>query len=426
MSGSLSRRQFVQQASAIAAACWVAPVWGTTRSPNEKLNIAVVGPGGRGFDNLMGVSGENIVAICDVDDTRAAKGIELFPQAKQFRDFRKLFDTPKLFDAVVVSTTDHTHAPIAAWAMKAGKHVYCEKPLTHTVHEARTLAELAKSKGVATQMGTQIHAENNYRRVVELIDAGTIGPVSEVHVWVGKGWGGGELPTETVPIPDTLDWDLWLGPAPVRPYHPTYLPANWRRWWAFGNGTLGDMGCHYIDLVFWALKLRSPTTISAEGPAVHPETAPLGLRAHWTFPARGEQPPVALHWYDGDQTPSEVLGHPVPGAGILFVGSKGHLFADYGSYKLYPEADFAGFTPPPQTIPDSVGHHQEWINACKTGSPTTCTFDYSGALTETVLLGTVAYRVGKTLEWDAVNLSCPNAPEAAALLKKDYRMGWSL
>jgi predicted dehydrogenase len=310
--------------------------------------------------------------------------------------------------------------------MQLGKHVYCEKPLTHTVQEARVAAETAKNMNVATQMGTQIHAENNYRRVVEIIQSGAIGKVAEVHVWVGKGWGGGERPSEMPEVPPHIHWDLWIGPAPKRPYHPTYLPANWRRWWDFGSGTLGDMACHYMDLPYWALGLRHPTTVAAEGPEVHPETAPLGLTVHYEFPARGEQPPVRMTWYDGNQTPRQVAGHRVPGAGVMFVGEKGQMFADYGSYRLYPESDFADFEPPPQTIPNSIGHYNEWIKACKEGTPTTCNFDYSGALTEAVLLGNVAYRTGQKLEWDPAALKATNCPEADALIQKRYREGWTL
>ena len=275
-------------------------------------------------------------------------------------------------------------------------------------------------------MGTQIHAENNYRRVVELVQSGAIGPIQEVHVWVGSQWGGGERPTETVAVPKELDWDLWLGPAPARPYNPTYLPANWRRWWDFGNGTLGDMGCHYMDLVFWSLGLRHPSTVAAEGPPLNHETAPLGLKAIWEFPARGDKPAVTVTWTDGDRVENKFDGHELPGAGVYFIGSEGSMFADYGSHRLFPEEKFKDFKAPEQTIADSIGHHEEWIAACKTGSPTTCNFDYSGALAECVLLGTVAYRVGKKLEWDAEALKAKNAPEADEFLRRAYRKGWEL
>ncbi|MDA0285691.1 MAG: gfo/Idh/MocA family oxidoreductase, partial [Planctomycetota bacterium] len=288
-------------------------------------------------------------------------------------------------------------------------------------------AEAAKKHGVATQLGTQIHAGDNYRRVVEIIQSGAIGDVTEAHVWVGKGWGGGERPEQGESPPETLSWDLWLGPAPERPYAAgRYHPAQWRRWWDFGQGTLGDMACHYMDLPFWALNLRHPTHCVAEGPEVHPETCPLGLIVRYKFPARDDMPAVNLTWYDGDMIPKEVAGQRVPGSGVMFVGSEGMMYANYGSYKLFPQEKFANFTPPEQTIPNSIGHHAEWIKACKDGSPTTCNFDYSGALTESVLLGNVAFRCGKALEWDADILEVTNTTEAARYLRKEYRKGWEV
>jgi predicted dehydrogenase len=429
MSVLQSRRRFLGQTSAIGAGLFVSHrsrgEEKAAKSPNEKLNIGVVGPGGRGWENLNGVASQNIVAICDVDDRQAKGAWEKFPSATKYRDYRKMIEAEKL-DAIVVSTADHTHAPASIMAMRKGLHCYCEKPLAHSVWEARLAAQTAKEYHVATQMGTQIHAGDNYRRVVEIIQSGAIGPVKAAHVWVGKGWGGGERPAKAEPIPAELDWDLWLGPAPEREYHPTYLPANWRRWWDFGNGTLGDMGCHFIDVVFWALALRHPTSISAEGPPVHKETAPLGMRVTWEFPARGEQPPCTVTWSDGDMLITEYEGHKFGGSGVYFIGEKGSMYCDYGSYKLFPEEKFKGFAPPPKSIPDSIGHHAEWIQACKTGSPTTCNFDYSGALTESVLLGTVAYRVGKKITWDPTTLTVTNGPEAAAMIRREYRKGWEL
>jgi predicted dehydrogenase len=306
-------------------------------------------------------------------------------------------------------------------------HVYCEKPLTHTVQESRIVAEAAKKHGVATQLGTQIHAGDNYRRVVEIIQSGAIGDVTEVHVWVGKGWGGGERPEVGEDPPPNLSWDLWLGPAPYRPFSPgRYHPAQWRRWWDFGQGTLGDMACHYMDLPFWALKLRHPTSCEAEGPEVHPETCPLGLIVRYEFPEREGLAPVRFTWYDGTLIPREVAGERVPGNGVMFVGSEGKMYADYGNYRLFPTDKFADFKPPAQTIPPSIGHHAEWIKACKDGSPTTCNFDYSGALTEAVLLGNVAYRVGQKLQWDAKELRAVNCPAADKYIRKEYRPGWEV
>ncbi len=423
---STSRRSFLKSTAAIAAGVYVSDVRADDgNSPNEKLNIGIIGPGGRGGDNLNGVSSENIVAICDADFRRAEGAFSAYPAAKRYSDFREMLAQEDGLDAVVVSTPDHIHAHASIYAMRQGLHCYCEKPLTHSVWEARLMAATAREYHLATQMGTQIHAGDNYRRVVEIVQSGAIGPVHTVHVWVGKGWGGGERPVDMPEVPEGLNWDAWIGPAPWRPYHPIYLPANWRRWWDFGNGTLGDMGCHYMDLAFWALDLRHPLSAVAEGPAVHPETAPLGMKVTWEFP-RDSESPLTFTWADGDLITTEFDGHQFPGAGVYFVGEEGSMFADYGSYQLFPELKFQGFTPPPQTIPNSIGHHQEWIRACKTGEPTTCNFDYSGALTETVLLGNVAYRVGKRIEWDPVELAVTNAPEAAGLIRREYREGWEL
>lgn len=425
-----TRRQFLRNSTASGLTLWLGSrsLFGQEQSPNNKLNIGIIGTANRAAANIDGVKGENIVAVCDIDDNYLAKIQQQFPAAKTFNDFRKLLETPGL-DAVVVSTPDHIHAPAAAAALRLGLHVYCEKPLAHSVYETRTLAQLAEKSGKATQMGTQIHAGTNYRRVVELIESGAIGAVTECHVWVGKGWGGGERPSDTPPVPSNLHWDLWLGPAPERPYHPTYLPANWRRWWDFGNGTLGDMGCHYMDLAFWALKLRHPLTVFADAESVHPETCPEKLTVEYTFPARDNRPPVKLMWYDGGLHPVEAqatYGIQDKKNGVLFIGSKGALFADYGQRILLPADQFTDFQPPAPTIRDSVGHYQEWIRACKGGLPTTCDFDYSGALTESVLLGSVALRTGKKIEWDAEKLVAKNAPEASKFIRREYRAGWTL
>ena len=307
-------------------------------------------------------------------------------------------------------------------------HCYCEKPLTHTVQEARIIAEAAKKMGVATQLGTQIHAGENYRRVTEMIQDGVIGDVTDVHVWVGKGWGGGERPADGQKAPANLNWDLWIGPAPYRDFAAgRYHPAQWRRWWDFGQGTLGDMACHYMDLPFWALNLRHPTHCEAEGPAVHKETCPLGLKVRYKFPARDKMVACNLTWYDGNMIPKRIDGERVPGSGVMFIGKDGKMFANYGSYKLFPQEKYADYKPPEQTIPRSIGHHAEWIKACKDGTQnTTCNFDYSGALTETVLLGNVAYRTGKSLDWDAKKLKATNCPEADVYISKEYRKGWEV
>lgn len=429
---NLNRRDFVKTTSTTAAllstGVWSGTAHAASNAANEKLNIACIGTANRAAADIDGVKGENIVAICDIDERYLDRAQQQFKDARSYVDYRELIATEgDKIDAVVVGTADHQHAPASIRAIRAGKHCYCEKPLTHTVEEARIVAQAAKQHGVATQMGTQIHAGDNYRRVVEIIQSGAIGDVNEVHVWVGKGWGGGERPEGGQEPPAYLHWDLWLGPAPVRPFFEgRYHPANWRRWWDFGQGTLGDMACHFMDLPFWALKLRHPTTCEAEGPAVHPETCPLGLIVRYDFPDRDGLPPVKLTWYDGNLIPKQVAGERVPGNGVMFVGSEGKMYANYGSYRLFPRKKFAGFTPPPKTIPQSIGHHAEWIKACKDGSPTTCNFDYSGALTEAVLLGNVAYRTGKKLEWDPKTLTATNCPEAEQYIRKEYRAGWEV
>lgn len=425
------RRGFLQQgvfagATVLGAGMWLGGERAESKSPNEKLNLGVIGTANRAGANIAGVQGENIAALCDVDETFLGAASVKFPAATTYHDFRKLLDQKDL-DAIVVSTPDHLHAHISIDAMRRGKHVYCEKPLAHSVQEARLVAETAAKHKVVTQMGTQIHAENNYRRVVEAVQAGVIGPVRECHVWCNRTWGGENRPQDKPPVPSSLHWDLWLGPAPERPYHAEYHPKKWRAWWDFGNGTLGDMGCHYLDLAFWALKLRHPTHVAADGPPVHAESTPVWLAATWQFPARGEMPPVKLVWYDGGKQPrlTEEAGIANWKNGVLFVGDKGMLVADYAKHKLLPETTFAGYQPPPQTIPVSIGHHAEWIAACKTGGPTTCSFDYAGALTETVLLGNVAYRSGKPLAWDAARLKA-DAPSAEQYLRREYRRGWEL
>jgi predicted dehydrogenase len=442
MLNRLNRRELLRNTALAGVGVWTSGAgctWAGSPSPNEKLSIAVIGCGGRGGDDLQGVEHENIVALCDVDEKQAGRAFNRHPRAKKYRDFRKMLDEiHKQIDAVVVGTPDHTHAPPAVMAMKLGKHCYCEKPLAHSVFEARTMAEVARQNKLVTQMGTQIHAERNYRRAVELVQSGVIGPVREVHVWLGAEFNGPpkptggkqpDAPTDTPPVPETLDWDLWLGPAPYRPYHPTYCPFNWRYWWAFANGQLGDFFCHYCDLAFWALKLRHPTTVEAEGP-VHPESTARWTIARHEYPARGDLPPVTLTWYNGGGYPPLVKKRDLPqrdwSSAVLFCGSEGMLIADYGKHKLLPEAKFAGFRPPAPTIPDSIGHHREWTEACKSGGPTTCNFDYSGALTEAALLCNVALRTGKKLQWDAKDLKAVGCPEADQHIRREYRAGWTL
>ncbi len=410
----------------------------------DKLRIAVIGCGGRGGSNLKGVSSENIVTLCDVNQQNLSRAAQAFPKARTETDFRKLWDHADEFDAVVVSTCEHTHALATLPALKLGKHVYCEKPLTHNVYEARVVREAAMKAGVATQMGTQIHAGDNYRRVVELVQSGAIGPVRECHVWVGRAWGRQSetdfvankdrvyvenRPTTEDPVPDGVDWDLWLGPAPYRPFNNIYFPGpKWYRWWDFGNGTMSDLGSHWIDLAFWALNLEAPLTVEAFGPAPHPEIAPASMEVRYEYGQRDNMPPVKINWYQGTNKPELWKANEIPrwGSGVLFVGDDGMLLSDYRKHLLLPEDKFKDFTPPEPFIAPSRGHHAEWIHAAKTGEPTTCNFEYAGWLTEANHLGNVAFRVGKKLEWDAAAMKATNAPEADKFLKREYREGWEL
>jgi len=425
----MTRRQFLRASSLTAAGVWVAGCQAPPArkfSAYDKLNLGVIGTANRAAQNLSQVASENIVALCDVDDDLLAAANQRFPRARTYNDFRKLLEQPDLH-AVMVCTADHTHAVATAAALRLGKHVYCEKPLTHTVAEARAISNLAATnKKLATQMGTQIHATDNYRRVVELIQSGAIGQVLECHVWCEKSLANSKRPSAMLPVPSSLHWDLWLGPAPARPYHPDYLPKTWRHWWDFGEGILGDMACHYMDLPFWALNLDSPLAVEAEGPPVDPQTTPEWLIVRYQFPnPRGPQP-FPLTWYDGGKRPTLATKLPQWSNGVLFVGKKGMLLADYSRRRLLPEAQFAGFEPPAPSLPSSPGHQAEWLAACKTGSPTSCNFAYGSRLTETVLLGNVAYRTGHKLEWNASRLRATNCPQAENYLQSEYRQGWQL
>lgn len=449
---TLTRRTFLKSAAAAGAALG-APMYLSARGANDKLNIAMIGSGGRGRANLNGVGSENIVALCDVDQKGIAGAAVKYPKAQQFADFRKLYDKiANQIDAVVVSTCEHTHSFATLSALQLGKHVYCEKPLTHNIWEARVIREAAAKTKLATQMGTQNHATDNYRRVVELVQSGAIGPVREAHVWVSRAWGlqpaedakrnenhpafGDELigltgrPKESVTPPPDLDWDLWLGPAPFRPFNPVYVPGpKWYRWWAFGSGTMSDLGSHWNDLAFWALKLRAPRTIEASSPMpVNAELAPASMQATYEFDARGDMPAVKMTWYQGVNKPEIWTAKKIPQwpNGVLFIGDKGMLLCDYRQHTLLPEKQFAGFKPPEQFIAKSLGHYAEWIHAAKTGSPTTCNFDYAGWLTECNHLGNVALRAGKKLEWDPVSMKATNCPEADAFIHREYRKGWKL
>jgi predicted dehydrogenase len=454
MSRKVSRRRFLQASSASAAAAGFWLTGGVTESfaapqgANERLNIALIGAGGRAEGNEAGVRGENIVALCDVDTNRARNVYNRYPNVPKYTDFRVMLEKQKDIQAVVVSTPDHTHFHASATAIRMGKHVYCEKPLTHSVWEARQLRELAAKHRVATQMGNQGTSDSGLRTCVEVIRSGAIGEVREVHAWTNRPiWPQGiERPKARQDVPKHLNWDLWLGGAPERPYHSAYVPFAWRGWWDFGTGALGDMACHTMNMAFMALRLGAPSTISAEvvGGVTNDSAPARGVTVTYEFPARGEgMPACRLFWYESPyqpnvprekrvyrRPPAEVMAGitNVSESGSILVGNKGKLYSgsDYGSsYRLLPEADFREFRAPQPTLPRSPGHHAEWIRACKGGVAAMSNFvDYSGQLTETVLLGNVAMRVGQRITWDSAKLQAVNLPAAAQYIRREYRKGW--
>jgi len=430
---NFSRRKFVGFGLASA----LAPSVVRGESPNGKLNMGIIGSGGRGGANLNGVKAENIHTLCDINRKTLEAVQKRFKGAKTTTDWREVVSNPDI-DAVVISTADHHHAPAAIAAMRAGKHVYCEKPLAHTVQEARWMQEeYAKAKGkIATQMGTQIHAGGSYRRAVELIQAGAIGRVKEAHVWCSRSIRDVEQAVlEKQAVPGYFDWDVWLGPAADRAYNEGYWKGgnlNWNRRWEFGNGVPGDMGSHLIDLAWWALKLRHPTQISSQGPAPDSIGAAPWQEITWQHPDD-----VKVVWYHGPEgmkRRSEVLQPMVGkdtvikkwGIGVAFVGENGVLVSDYGKNVLSPSSKFKDYQRPQQSIEPSAGHYNEWLKACRGEGETLCNFDYSGSLIEHNLLGNVAHRAGQTLEWDAKNFKITNDAAANKLLTKEYRKGWEI
>ena len=451
---SVSRRGFLRGAMAAYATVMMVPGrvlgLGGEKSPSEKLNLAGVGIGGQGSSDLANLDSENIVALCDVDQQHAAHVFKRYPRAKAYIDYRKMLEERKDIDGVVVATPDHLHAFVSMAAIKLGKHVYCEKPLTHSVWEARQLTLAAREARVATQMGNQGQASEDTRRLCEFIWDGAIGPVREVHVWTdrpsnglfGEFWPQGvERPTDTPRVPDSMNWDLWIGPAPLRPYHSTYAPFRWRGWWDFGTGALGDIGCHALDPVFRALKLGAPISVEASSTRVNLETYPLSSMVTYEFPARREMPPVKVVWYDGGlrppRPPELEPGREFGAGGHLFVGDKGKIVTQRGegkrSYTLIPESRALAYGEPPQKLPRSIGHYAEWAAACKGGQPGGSNFDWAGPLAEAVLLGNVALRrelreelTTKKLLWDSANLRFTNSETANRFLRREYRAGWSL
>jgi len=452
-----SRRKFLGAASPAAAGLMVVPRHvvggqkkGAKKAPSDTLNIACVGVGGMGAADPRGCRSQNVVALCDVDDESVARLLRrddlepaekaMYEKAAKYRDWRRLFEKEKGIDAVTVSTPDHNHAGIAMAAIKLGKAVYVQKPLTHTITEARARAEAAKAANVATQMGNQGHAGEGARLVCEWIRAGAIGNVFEVHCWTNRPiWpqGGIDAPKEIPSTPSTLDWDVWLGPAPFRPYHPAYHPFKWRGLWDFGTGALGDMGAHIMDQPFWALDLKAPVSVEGSSTVFSNDYAPQAEVVTYEFPANGSRGPVTLPWGDGGRMPPRPAelepGRMVgdDGGGCFIRGDKGLLMCGtYGENpRLVPETRMQAFTRPDKTIPRSKGIREEWFEAIKNGTKSTTDFSYSGPLTEAMLLANVAVRLkdkNMKLLWDAAKMEFTNLPEANELLHFAYRPGWSL
>ncbi len=451
-----SRRDFLKQAAAAGVGVWA--LGGLTpresRAASEKLGFAGIGVGGKGHSDIMQAAElGNVVAICDCDDdplNRAAEDLEKKGhKPKKYNDYRKMLqEMGKSIDGCTISTPDHTHAPAAIMAMRMGKHVYVQKPLTHSVYEARLMRETANKMKVATQMGNQGTAENGLRRAVEVIQAGVLGPVREVHVWTNRPiWPQAPTimarPKDTPPVPANVHWDLFLGVAPERPYHKAYHPFAWRGWWDFGTGALGDMACHTANMAFMALKLGSPTSVSAEAGDVNPETYPSWARVTYEFPARDDMAPVKFVWYEGKKDGKKVLppenltkGLQLSDSGSMLVGDKGILFSpnDYGAEYRYVGEHAQDIEAAAKAVPErlprngrgDLGMKEEWVKAIRGGPKAMSNFDYAAMLTETILLGNVAIRAGRKIEWDGPNLKVTNNPDAASLIRREYRKGWEL
>ncbi|MBN2138666.1 MAG: Gfo/Idh/MocA family oxidoreductase [Sedimentisphaerales bacterium] len=463
---NISRRRLLIRGGAAAFGFTILPryVMGGAGStpPSDKFNVAVIGTGGQGRHNINALfphEDARIMAICDVTeqadysrfyyggtagrapvkkliDSRYAD--RKYPPCQVYIDFRKMLEKEKAIDAVLIATPDHTHATAALAAINAGKHVYCEKPLAHSIYETRAVTRAARKARVATQMGNHGHSSETIRITCEWIWDGAIGDIRQVHAWshTGLDWGRFRVarPTETQPVPAGMDWDLWIGPAKKRPYNIAYAPYSWRGWWDFGTGAIGDMACHNMDPAFWALKLGHPESVEASATNINDETTPFGAIYHYTFPARGKMPPVKMTWYSGGLMP------PLPeelepgrkltgnGNGILFIGDKGKIMAEGwgGSPRIIPESKMKEYKRPPKTIKRSKGHHRDWIDACKGAEHLHGGFDYSGFMTEVILLGNVALRTGEKLAWNGSEMKATNCPNADQYIKPEFHNGWTL
>jgi predicted dehydrogenase len=442
MAQDLTRRRFLIRTGGAAAALTLPSIWpGRVLGANERLGIAAIGVGGKGDSDLAFCEGETVVALCDVDETNAAGAFQRHRTVPRYRDYRAMLEkeSPRI-DAVTVSAPDHIHAPASALALRLGKHVYCQKPLTHSIQEARVLTELAREKKVATQMGNQGYSHPGTRRLAELVRGGALGTVREAHVWTDRPiWPQGVgRPKETPPVPPTLDWDLWLGPASERPYHPDYVPFKWRGWWDFGTGALGDMGCHNMGLFFLALDPKAPISVEAESSGSNGETFPSWSVITYVFPGEEGKPGPKLVWYDGGKKPPASLakGKTLPANGVILVGEKDSLFVPsyWGEGEFLSGAKVEDMKAIPELWPKREGaarendqpHHLEWIEAAKGGPRPLSSFEHSGPMTESVLLGNVALAVGKKIEWDSKSLTARGVPEAARYIRREYRKGWGL
>jgi hypothetical protein len=469
MAARFHRRKFFGKTAALAAAAagtrfFAAPNILAEPSPNSKLNIAGIGVGGRGGTHVESSLAENLVAVCDVVDGAVngslAQAEKYYkdhslskPLPKKFSDYREMLDKMHgQIDAVFVATPDHHHAPASMMAMKLGKHVYCEKPLTHSIYESRQLTLAARQYKLATQLGNNGREGESWRRLCEWIWAGAIGNVQEAHIWTDRAgipkrfwWPqGGTRPAGSEPVPAGVNWDAWLGPAPERPYlgtykegkfqgKPVYQPFVWRGWWDFGTGALGDIGCHAMSGLFSALKIeyaQAVELVKDSGDATA-EMFPCSSIIRWDIPARAGMPPCKLFWYDGGYYPPREVcelapNQEYPDNGAIFVGDKGKLT---GEPRLMPAEKMKDFKAPEPSIPRCASNHfDEWVTACKGGRPAFSNFDHGGPLTEMVLLGNLAIQagVGKKVQWDGPNMKCINLPELNQFVQREYRKGWSL